>query len=67
MLHATEKLSLIQTVKYILRKEGIAAFWRGIGPALVLVINPIVQVSFDSGLVGDHLIIERTSVIVHCV
>lgn len=30
-------------MQHILRKDGIAAFWRGIGPALVLVINPVIQ------------------------
>jgi len=37
------KLNIFQTIKFIMRKDGISAFWRGIGPALVLVINPIVQ------------------------
>jgi adenine nucleotide transporter 17 len=36
------KLSFFQTVKKIYKKDGIAAFWRGLGPALVLVINPII-------------------------
>ena len=38
------KLSMLQTVRFILRKGGVSAFWRGIGPSLVLVINPILQV-----------------------
>ncbi|KAL4245760.1 mitochondrial carrier family protein [Abortiporus biennis] len=38
-----KKLNMIETLNHILRKDGIGAFWRGIGPALVLVINPIVQ------------------------
>ncbi|KAF8529124.1 mitochondrial carrier [Hysterangium stoloniferum] len=37
------KLNIFQTIKFIMRKDGISAFWRGIGPALVLVINPILQ------------------------
>lgn len=37
------KLSMVETVQFILRKDGIGAFWRGLGPALVLVINPILQ------------------------
>jgi solute carrier family 25 (peroxisomal adenine nucleotide transporter), member 17 len=35
---------MVETVRLILRKDGISAFWRGIGPALVLVVNPILQV-----------------------
>ncbi|CAL1700040.1 unnamed protein product [Somion occarium] len=38
-----KRLGLIETMQHILRKDGIAAFWRGIGPALVLVINPVIQ------------------------
>ena len=34
---------ILQTVKHILDHNGVAAFWRGIGPALVLVVNPIIQ------------------------
>ncbi|CCM03343.1 uncharacterized protein FIBRA_05472 [Fibroporia radiculosa] len=37
------KLGIIETIQHILRKDGIGAFWRGIGPALVLVINPVLQ------------------------
>jgi len=38
-----KKLGFLATIRYILRTDGIAAFWRGIGPALVLVMNPILQ------------------------
>lgn len=38
-----KKLGIIQTIRQILDKDGLAAFWRGIGPALVLVINPVIQ------------------------
>ncbi|KAG8701370.1 hypothetical protein FRC09_005409 [Ceratobasidium sp. 395] len=37
------KLGFLATIRYILRTDGPAAFWRGIGPALVLVVNPILQ------------------------
>ncbi|KAI0960552.1 hypothetical protein AcW1_005036 [Taiwanofungus camphoratus] len=37
------KLGFVETVQHILRKDGVGAFWRGIGPALVLVINPVLQ------------------------
>ena len=40
----TKKLGFFETIKSLLDREGPAAFWRGIGPALVLVINPILQV-----------------------
>lgn len=45
---AIKKLGFRQTVMHILRKDGIGAFWRGIGPALVLVINPIIQVTMHA-------------------
>jgi hypothetical protein len=37
-----KKLGFLATVKKIYKKNGLAAFWRGLGPALVLVINPII-------------------------
>lgn len=39
---AVKKLGFLQTVKKIYEKDGLAAFWRGVGPALILVINPII-------------------------
>lgn len=39
-----KRLGLRETVQHILRKDGIGAFWRGLGPALALVVNPIIQV-----------------------
>jgi adenine nucleotide transporter 17 len=38
-----KKLGFMATIRYILRTDGPTAFWRGIGPALVLVVNPILQ------------------------
>ncbi|KAF7968895.1 hypothetical protein HWV62_18292 [Athelia sp. TMB] len=38
-----KKLGFIETIQNILAKDGVGAFWRGIGPALVLVINPVLQ------------------------
>lgn len=38
-----EKLGFFETARRIIRKDGITAFWRGIGPALVLVMNPVLQ------------------------
>lgn len=37
------KLSILQTVQRILATDGPLGFMRGIGPALVLVINPVIQ------------------------
>ncbi|KZV76317.1 mitochondrial carrier [Peniophora sp. CONT] len=37
------KRGFVETVQYILQTGGIEAFWRGIGPALVLVVNPVLQ------------------------
>jgi len=39
------KLSAMDAASAILKKDGLSGFWRGIGPALILVINPIIQVS----------------------
>ena len=33
----------IETVLRILHNDGISAFWQGVIPALILVINPIIQ------------------------
>jgi len=38
-----KKLGMLETTAHILRTGGPAAFWRGIGPALVLVANPVLQ------------------------
>lgn len=37
------RLGIFETIYQILDKDGLRAFWRGIGPALVLVINPVIQ------------------------
>ncbi|KAG6900952.1 hypothetical protein C0993_004389 [Termitomyces sp. T159_Od127] len=56
---ATRKLSFIQTCKNIVAKDGVKAFWRGIGPALVLVINPVLQYTVFEQL-KNLLIASRT-------
>ncbi|UZJ51630.1 hypothetical protein CBS101457_000950 [Exobasidium rhododendri] len=38
-----KKLGFVQTIQHIFETDGITAFWKGLGPALVLVINPILQ------------------------
>ncbi|KAJ4482749.1 peroxisomal membrane protein [Lentinula lateritia] len=41
----SKNLGFFQTVQHILAKFGMKGFFRGIGPALVLVINPVIQYS----------------------
>ncbi|PPR05083.1 hypothetical protein CVT26_012606 [Gymnopilus dilepis] len=53
----SEKLGFLQTIQSIIAKDGISAFWRGIGPALVLVINPIIQYTTFEQL--KNLLISR--------
>ncbi|GAA5923291.1 hypothetical protein JCM21900_001501 [Sporobolomyces salmonicolor] len=38
-----KRLSIWQTILHILRTDGPAAFFHGLGPALILVSNPILQ------------------------
>jgi len=38
-----KKLGLLEAIEKILSKDGPTGFWRGIRPALVLVINPVIQ------------------------
>jgi len=54
-----KKLGFVETVKHILAKDGIRAFWRGIGPALVLVINPVLQYTMFEQL-KNFLVASRT-------
>lgn len=41
---ALKKLSVLEAAHLIIRKEGIGSLWAGVGPALILVINPVLQV-----------------------
>ncbi|GBE80075.1 mitochondrial carrier [Sparassis latifolia] len=52
-----KRLGFVETVQHILRKDGIGAFWRGIGPALVLVINPVLQYTIFEQL--KNLLVKR--------
>ncbi|KAJ7744460.1 mitochondrial carrier [Mycena maculata] len=54
------KLSMVETIQSILAKDGIQAFWRGIGPALVLVINPVLQYTVFEQL-KNFLVTTRTA------
>ncbi|KAF4619556.1 hypothetical protein D9613_005237 [Agrocybe pediades] len=56
----TKKLGFLETVQSILAKDGVGAFWRGIGPALVLVINPIIQYTAFEQL-KNFIVSRRTS------
>ena len=38
------KLSAVAAAREILKQDGVKGLWRGIGPALILVINPVIQV-----------------------
>jgi solute carrier family 25 (peroxisomal adenine nucleotide transporter), member 17 len=55
-----KKLSFLETVQNILVSDGIGAFWRGIGPALVLVLNPVLQYTVFEQL-KNFLIARRTA------
>ncbi|KII94755.1 hypothetical protein PLICRDRAFT_47767 [Plicaturopsis crispa FD-325 SS-3] len=55
-----KKLGFVETIQNILGKDGIGAFWRGIGPALVLVINPVLQYTVFEQL-KNFLIKRRTT------
>ncbi|KAJ8522976.1 hypothetical protein ONZ45_g476 [Pleurotus djamor] len=55
-----KKLGLVDAIKHILQQDGIKTFWRGIGPALVLVINPVLQYTVFEQL-KNALVKSRTS------
>jgi len=48
----TIKPSAMDAAREILKTDGIKGFWRGIGPALILVINPVIQYTTYERLVG---------------
>ena len=59
--HTTvKKLGFLDTIDLILRKGGIAAFWRGLGPALILVVNPVLQYTVFEQL-KNFLVTRRTA------
>jgi len=55
-----KRLGFLETVRTILAKDGVKAFWRGIGPSLVLVINPVLQYTIFEQL-KNFLITKRTA------
>ena len=38
-----QRLSFLETLRRVVEKDGVAALWKGVGPALVLVVNPVLQ------------------------
>ncbi|KAG9009581.1 hypothetical protein FRB90_008278 [Tulasnella sp. 427] len=54
------KLGLLESINHILENDGIAAFWRGIGPALALVVNPVIQYTVFEQL-KNRLLARRTA------
>ncbi|KAF5331627.1 hypothetical protein D9611_007697 [Ephemerocybe angulata] len=57
---SVKKLGFFESAKTIIAKDGLSAFWRGIGPALVLVMNPIIQYTVFEQL-KNFLITRRTN------
>jgi len=55
-----KKLGFFETLKNLLAKEGPSALWRGIGPALILVMNPIIQYTAFEQL-KNFLVARRTN------
>ncbi|TEB30242.1 mitochondrial carrier [Coprinellus micaceus] len=55
-----KKLGFFESAQNIIAKGGIGALWRGIGPALVLVMNPIIQYTAFEQL-KNFLITRRTT------
>lgn len=55
-----KKLGVLQTILHILRTDGIWAFFHGLGPALVLVSNPILQFTLFEQL--KNIILARRSI-----
>jgi adenine nucleotide transporter 17 len=54
------KPSAIEAARAIYKQDGIQGFWRGIGPALILVINPVIQVS-PVHLLRHEIVTDRNS------
>ncbi|WVW82682.1 hypothetical protein I302_104693 [Kwoniella bestiolae CBS 10118] len=46
------KPGMIEAANEIFEKDGLKGFWRGIGPALILVVNPVIQYTTFERLVS---------------
>ena len=55
-----QKLSILQTIRHILATDGPLGLMRGVGPALVLVINPVIQYTVFEQL-KNLLVTRRTA------
>ncbi|SCV72417.1 BQ2448_3954 [Microbotryum intermedium] len=49
-----KKLNVIQTIMHIINTDGFGAFFHGLGPALVLVSNPILQFTVSTLCATHH-------------
>ncbi|KAG1754012.1 mitochondrial carrier domain-containing protein [Suillus paluster] len=56
---APRRPSVFQTIQTIFAKDGLNGFFRGLGPALVLVVNPVLQYTVFEQL-KNFLIKKRT-------
>ena len=54
------KMSILQTIQHILATDGPLGFMRGVGPALVLVVNPVIQYTVFEQL-KNILVLRRTA------
>ncbi|RSH81834.1 uncharacterized protein EHS24_008029 [Apiotrichum porosum] len=50
--NADDKPTAIQSAKAIIKQDGVKGLWRGLGPALILVINPVIQYTTFERLVS---------------
>jgi len=55
-----QKLSILQTIQHIVATDGLLGFMRGVGPALVLVVNPVIQYTVFEQL-KNELVTRRTA------
>jgi len=55
-----KKIGIIKTIRFLIRKGGFSTLWRGVGPALVLVLNPIIQYTVFEQL-KNILVARRTA------
>ena len=55
-----KKLGFLQTVLKIYKMDGLLAFFRGLGPALILVINPVIAYTAFEQL-KNRIIARRSS------
>ena len=54
------KMTILQTIQHILATDGPLGFARGVGPALALVINPVIQYTVFEQL-KNMLVLRRTA------